>query len=85
MTMEGKIKMTYAGSMKGIVGRVKEWLNEDSKLYTRICEEPTKRITVIRVNLISVMMILGILCCEQHLLVSICSMLAAGYLVARLK
>jgi len=83
--MENRTNVAQPNPLRVMAGKVTKWLNEDSKLYTRICEEPTKRITVIRVNLISAMVLLGIICCEQHLLVSFGAMLAAGYLVGRLK
>ena len=60
------------------------WLDSRSELYSRIAEMPTTRRTVIRVNLITAVLIVGAISVEQQPLVSVCSMLCAAYLVKRL-
>lgn len=61
-----------------------KWLDSRSELYSRIAEMPTTRRTVIRVNLITVAMIVGAVAVSEHPVVSVCSMLCAAYLVKRL-
>lgn len=64
--------------------RLVYWLDSRSELYSRIAEMPTTRRTVIRVNLITVAMIVGAVAVSEQPLVSVCSMLCAAYLVKRL-
>lgn len=64
--------------------RLVNWLDSRSELYSRIAEMPTTRRTVIRVNLITVAMIVGAVAVSERPLVSVCSMLCAAYLVKRL-
>lgn len=61
-----------------------KWLDSRSELYSRIAEMPTTRRTVIRVNLITVAMIVGAVAVSEQPVVSVCSMLFAAYLVKRL-
>ena len=64
--------------------KVVSWLDSRSELFSKIVEEPTTRRTVIRVNLISLALILGAVAIEQQPLVSVVAMVCAGYLVKRL-
>lgn len=64
--------------------RFVNWLDSRSELYSRIAEMPTTRRTVIRVNLITVALIVGAVAVGQQPVVSICSMLCAAYMVKRL-
>ena len=64
--------------------RFVNWLDGRSEIYSRIAETPTTRRTVIRVNLITVALIVGAVAVGQQPLVAAGSMLCAGYLVKRL-
>ncbi|MDU7314169.1 MAG: Tat pathway signal protein [Prevotella bivia] len=64
--------------------KVVSWLDGRSELFSKIAEEPTTRRTVIRVNLISLALMLGAVAAEQQPLVSVVAMVCAGYLVKRL-
>lgn len=67
-----------------ITGKVVGWLDGRSGLYSKICGEKTTRRTVIRVNLITVAMVVGTLSVEKQPFVAIVAMICAGYLVHRL-
>lgn len=64
--------------------KVISWLDSRSEFYSKIAEEPTTRRTVIRVNLITLALMLGTVAVEQQPLVSVVAMACAGYLVKRL-
>lgn len=64
--------------------KVISWLDSRSEFYSKIAEEPTTRRTVIRVNLITLALMLGAVAVEQQPLVSVVAMACAGYLVKRL-
>lgn len=64
--------------------KVSAWLDGRSELYSRIAEEPTTRRTVIRVNLITLALMVGGAVIEQHPIVAVVAMICAGYLVKRL-
>lgn len=64
--------------------RFVNWLDGRSEIYSRIAETPTTRRTVLRVNLITVALAFGAVAVTQRPLLTVVSMLCAGYLVRRL-
>lgn len=74
---------------------VREWMNEKSKslnlwldtrseFYSRIAEFSVTRRFVLRVNAVSLCLIIGMVAIEQHPVASVISALCAGWLVYRL-
>lgn len=59
------------------------WLDQKSELYSRICEFTITRRLVIRINLVSLCLIIAAVAVEQQPLASIVSALCAAYLVYR--
>ena len=62
---------------------LKEWMNAKSNFYTHICEFPVTRLLAIRINLLSLCLILAALAIEQQPVLAAISALCAGYLVYR--
>ena len=60
------------------------WLDAKSKFYSRICEFSVTRRLVIRVNLVSLCVIVAAVAIEQQPITSVVSTLCAGYLVYRM-
>ena len=60
------------------------WLDAKSKFYSRICEFSVTRRLVIRVNLVSLCVIVAAVAIEQQPITSVVSTLCAGYLVYRI-
>jgi len=60
------------------------WLDSKSEFYSRICEFPVTRRLVLRVNAVSLCLILAAIAVEQQPLVAITSALCAGWLVYRI-
>ena len=60
------------------------WLSTPSKFYTQICEFPVTRLLAIRVNLLSLCIIVGATAIEQQPVVSVVSALCAAWLVYRI-
>lgn len=60
------------------------WLDTKSELYSRIAEFAVTRRLVIRVNLITLCVIITAMAVAQQPLVALVSTLSAGYLVYRL-
>lgn len=65
--------------------KVINWLNEDSKLYTKIMGEPVRKETVILVNMIAVCLMIAAIAVEGSLLISVIATICVGFLVRRLK
>ena len=63
---------------------LKEWMNAKSNFYTHICEFPVTRLLAIRINLLSLCLILAALAIEQQPVLAAISALCAGYLVYRI-
>ena len=63
---------------------LKEWMNGKSNFYTHICGFPVTRRLVLRVNTVSLCLILAAIAVEQRPLVAITSALCAGWLVYRI-
>lgn len=59
------------------------WLDQKSELYSRICEFTVTRRLVIRINLVSLCLIVAAVAVEQQPLTSAVSALCAAYLVYR--
>ena len=59
------------------------WLDSKSEFYSRIAEFPVTRRLVLRVNALSLCLILSAIAAEQSPVVALCSTLSAGYLVYR--
>ena len=60
------------------------WLDAKSEFYSRICESSVSRRLVIRVNLVSLCVIVAAVAIEQQPITSVVSTLCAGYLVYRI-
>ena len=60
------------------------WLDAKSEFYSRICEFSVTRRLVIRVNLVSLCVIVAAVAIEQQPITSVVSTLCAGYLVFRM-
>ena len=60
------------------------WLDQKSKFYSRIAEFPVTRRLVLRVNAVSLCLMLTAIAVEQRPLVAITSALCAGWLVYRI-
>ena len=63
---------------------LKEWMNAKSNFYTHICEFPVTRLLAIRINLLSLCLILAALAIEQQPAIAAISALCAAYLVYRM-
>ena len=61
-----------------------QWLDAKSEFYSRICEFSVTRRLVIRVNLVSLCVIVAAVAIEQQPITSVVSTLCAGYLVYRM-
>lgn len=59
------------------------WLDSKSEFYSRICEFSVTRRLVIRVNLVSLCVIVAAVAIEQQPITSVVSTLCAGWLVYR--
>lgn len=59
------------------------WLDQKSELYSRICEFTVTRRLVIRINLVSLCLIIAAVAVERQPLTSAVSALCAAYLVYR--
>lgn len=59
------------------------WLDQKSEFYSRIAEFPVTRRLVLRVNAVSLCLILSAIAAEQSPVVALCFTLSAGYLVYR--
>ena len=60
------------------------WLDQKSEFYSRIAEFPVTRRLVVRVNAVSLCLILAAIAVEQQPLTAITSALCAGWLVYRI-
>lgn len=60
------------------------WLDQRSEFYSRIAEFPVTRRLVLRVNAVSLCLILAAIAVEQRPLVAITSALCAGWMVYRI-
>ncbi len=60
------------------------WLDQKSEFYSRIAEFPVTRRLVLRVNAVSLCLMLSAIAVEQRPLVAITSALCAGWLVYRI-
>lgn len=65
--------------------KVINWLNEDSKLYTKIMGEPVRKETVLLVNMITVLLMIAAIAVEGSLVTSVIATICVGLLVKRLK
>lgn len=59
------------------------WLDQKSELYSRICEFTVTRRLVIRINLVSLCLIVAAVAVEQQPVASVVSALCAAWLVYR--
>lgn len=80
---KGKSASVIASSLRG---RTKAglWLDTKSEFYSRICEFTVTRRLVVRVNVVSLCMILAAISIEQQPLVAITAAVTSGWLVYRL-
>lgn len=65
--------------------KVINWLNEDSKLYTKIMGEPVRKETVLLVNMIAVLLMVAAIAVEGSLIIAVIATICVGFLVRRLK
>lgn len=65
--------------------KVINWLNEDSKLYTKIMGEPVHKETVLLVNMIAVLLMVAAIAVEGSLIIAVIATICVGFLVKRLK
>lgn len=65
--------------------KVINWLNEDSKLYTKIMGEPVRKETVLLVNMIAVLLMVAAIAVEGSLIIAVIATICVGLLVKRLK
>lgn len=65
--------------------KVINWLNEDSKLYTKIMGEPVRKETVLLVNMITVLLMIAAIAVEGSLIIAVIATICVGLLVKRLK
>jgi hypothetical protein len=63
---------------------INHWLDSKSEFYSRIAEFPVTRRLVLRVNAVSLCLMLTAIAVEQRPLVAITSALCAGWLVYRI-
>lgn len=63
---------------------INHWLDQKSEFYSRIAEFPVTRRLVLRVNTVSLCLMLTAIAVEQRPLVAITSALCAGWLVYRI-
>ena len=63
---------------------LKEWMNEKSNFYTQIAEFPVTRLLAIRINLLSLCLILAALAVDQQPAIAAISAFCAAYLVYRM-
>ena len=63
---------------------LKEWMNEKSQFYTQICEFPVTRLLAIRINLLSLCLVLAALAVEQQPAIAAISALCAACLAYRI-
>ncbi|WP_050756911.1 hypothetical protein [Segatella oris] len=63
---------------------LKEWMNAKSNFYSQIAEFPVTRLLAIRINLLSLCLILAALAVEQQPAIAAISALCAAYLVYRM-
>lgn len=63
---------------------VNQWLDQKSEFYSRIAEFPVTRRLVLRVNAVTLCLLLIAVAIEQRPLVAITSTLCAGWLVYRI-
>lgn len=78
------IRRTIHQHLSTITWQFNLWLDTKSEFYSRICEYSVTRRLVLRVNAISLCIILAAIAVEQSPLVAITSALSAGWLVYRL-
>ena len=60
------------------------WLDQKSEFYSRIAEFPVTRRLVLRVNAVTLCLVLAAIAVEQRPLVAITSALCAGWMVYRI-
>ena len=63
---------------------LKEWMNEKSQFYTQICEFPVTRLLAIRLNLLSLCVMIAAVAVEHHPAASVVSALCAAGIVYRI-
>ena len=59
------------------------WLDSKSEFYSRICEFPVTRLLAIRINLLSLCLIVAAVAIEQQPVAAVVSALCAAWLVYR--
>lgn len=63
---------------------LKEWMNEKSQFYTQICEFPVTRLLAIRLNLLSLCVMIAAIAVEHHPAITAVAALCAAGLVCRI-
>lgn len=73
-----------AATIQRVRKSIGTWLDARSVFYSRIAEFPVTRRMVIRINAISVCLIVGGMAVEQHPMTSLISAVCAAYIVYRM-
>lgn len=77
-------RRTIHQHLSTITQHFNRWLDQKSEFYSRICEFSVTRRLAIRINLVSLCMIIGAVAIEQQPVTSAISALCAAYLVYRI-
>lgn len=78
------VRATIQRTLKSLILRGEAWLSTESRFYSRIAEFTVTRRLVVRVNAVSLCMLLSAIAIEQQPLVAITFALCAGWLVYRI-
>lgn len=76
--------LNVGATIRRSVNAINGWLDAKSAVYSRICEFSVTRRMVIRVNLITLCVIVGASAVESSPLAALTAMACGGYLVYRL-
>ena len=63
---------------------LKEWMNEKSRFYTQICEFPVTRLLAIRLNLLSLCVMIAAVAVEHHPAITAVAAICAAGIVYRI-
>lgn len=88
INFEAQAQARPAINVRAIVQRkiksLNRWLDQKSEFYSRIAEFPVTRRLVLRVNAVTLCLMLAAIAVEQRPLVAITSALCAGWMVYRI-
>ena len=81
---KGQLPIDVRATIQRKLKSLNLWLNSKSEFYSRICEFSVTRRLVIRVNLVSLCVIVAAVAIEQQPITSVVSTLCAGWIVYRI-